>query len=144
MQNQVRVCVDGKKDGSLFGKVAGNGIKPQEFHDITGLTRRIETVFDQLNYPEKATEYRVFKRTAGQPAGSGANGAREKMAKEVEKDTQVKSSGKKATFVVQVFYRQNATWQGQVVWSEKNQTKQFRSALELIKLIDSAVEESEV
>ena len=49
---------------------------------------------------------------------------------------------KKATFIVQVMYRQNATWQGQVVWSEKNETRQFRSALELIKLIDSAAEES--
>lgn len=47
---------------------------------------------------------------------------------------------KKATFVVQVQYRQNSTWQGQVVWSEKNQSKPFRSSLELIRLMDSAME----
>ena len=50
--------------------------------------------------------------------------------------------GNKATFIVQVQYRQNATWQGQVTWSERNVTKHFRSALELIKLIDSATEEA--
>ena len=56
---------------------------------------------------------------------------------ETEKDTK-----KKATFVIQVQYRQNATWQGQVVWSEKNERKPVRSELELIKLIDSATEQS--
>ncbi|MBP7349179.1 MAG: hypothetical protein KA965_10895 [Butyrivibrio sp.] len=49
--------------------------------------------------------------------------------------------GKESTFIVQVQYRQNATWQGQVVWAEENRKEHFRSALELIKLIDSAMEE---
>ena len=39
-----------------------------------------------------------------------------------------------------VMYRQNATWQGSVTWAEKDQKANFRSALELIKLMDSAVE----
>lgn len=47
---------------------------------------------------------------------------------------------KKATFIVQVQYRQSATWQGQVSWSERGQTKPFRSSLELIRLMDSAME----
>ncbi|NBK91634.1 hypothetical protein D5278_06500 [bacterium 1XD21-13] len=45
--------------------------------------------------------------------------------------------GGKATFLVRVQYRQRATWQGQVTWLEKNRTVSFRSALELLKLIDS-------
>ena len=49
------------------------------------------------------------------------------------------SRGKKGTFIVQVQYRQNATWQGQVVWAEENRKEYFRSALELLKLIDSAM-----
>jgi hypothetical protein len=51
-----------------------------------------------------------------------------------------KSSGRK-TFVVQILNRQNATWQGLITWTEGQQTQSFRSALELIKLIDSALEE---
>ena len=47
--------------------------------------------------------------------------------------------GRKGTFIVQVQYRQNATWQGQVVWAEENRKEYFRSALELMKLIDSAM-----
>lgn len=50
------------------------------------------------------------------------------------------------SFVIHVQHCENATWQGTVVWAEKNITKRFRSALELLRLIDSALnapEESE-
>lgn len=46
------------------------------------------------------------------------------------------------TFLVQVQYCQNATWQGEIVWAEKNQRQRFRSDLELLRLIDSALEQS--
>ncbi len=49
----------------------------------------------------------------------------------------------KATFVIQIQCRQNATWQGQIVWTEKKQTQQFRSELELIKLMESALDSGE-
>ena len=47
------------------------------------------------------------------------------------------------TFVVKIHYNQNATWQGTVDWiNQKKQTRSqhFRSALELIRLIDSTME----
>ena len=51
--------------------------------------------------------------------------------------------GKIGTFLVHVKYRQNATWQGSVTWVEKKEKQQFRSALELLKLIESALDEEE-
>ena len=44
------------------------------------------------------------------------------------------------TFVVQILSAQNATWQGTVTWTDSRRSESFRSALELIRLIDSAVE----
>lgn len=44
------------------------------------------------------------------------------------------------TFVVKIKYQENATWQGSIQWVDKNVEKPFRSALELIKLIDSAMD----
>lgn len=44
------------------------------------------------------------------------------------------------TFVVHVQHYENATWQGEVVWAEQKRTEKFRSALELLKLMDSALE----
>ena len=47
--------------------------------------------------------------------------------------------GKKGTFVVHVQYLENSTRQGEIVWAEKNESLKFRSALELLKIIDSAL-----
>ena len=44
-----------------------------------------------------------------------------------------------ATFRVNVRFRRNASWQGSVVWIERNAESNFRSALELIHLIDSVL-----
>ena len=48
----------------------------------------------------------------------------------------------KETFVIQVISNQNATWQGTVQWVDQKKTVPYRSMLELIKLINSAVEDS--
>ncbi len=48
---------------------------------------------------------------------------------------------KKGTFIVQILNVQNDSWQGTVTWTEKKETMPFRSALELLRLIDSALED---
>ena len=45
----------------------------------------------------------------------------------------------KQTFVVEVIDQQNASWQGTVNWINTGKKENFRSALELIRLIDSAL-----
>ena len=42
-----------------------------------------------------------------------------------------------ATFNISVLFRQNASWQGSIVWVEKAAESQFRSVFELITQIDS-------
>ena len=46
------------------------------------------------------------------------------------------------TFIVKIVNRQNETWQGSVTWTEKQKVQNFRSALELLKLINGALEEN--
>lgn len=55
----------------------------------------------------------------------------------------IEPKGKLATFVVHVKSKQHSTWQGEVVWAEKNGKRSFRSALELLKLMDSALDEDD-
>lgn len=57
-----------------------------------------------------------------------------------EKTNKRKQTG---TFVVHVKHCENATWQGEVTWAEANRKKQFRSALELIRLMDDALHTEE-
>ena len=46
------------------------------------------------------------------------------------------------TFVIKVMNTQNATWQGTVTWTDGKRTEPFRSALELIKMMDEALEQA--
>ncbi|MBQ3108078.1 MAG: hypothetical protein IJP37_03790 [Clostridia bacterium] len=57
-------------------------------------------------------------------------------------DQIIQSKGKN-TFVINVLFRQNASWQGTIQWVNQNKTQHFRSTLELIKLMDSALESEE-
>ena len=56
--------------------------------------------------------------------------------KTIEKDTV-------QNFVVSVKSQENHTWQGTVSWVEGKKQVNFRSALELLKLMDSALEKEE-
>ena len=49
----------------------------------------------------------------------------------------------KGTFEISIKFMQNSTWQGQIHWVEKNQKQNFRSALEMLKLMDEALAETE-
>ena len=45
----------------------------------------------------------------------------------------------KNTFIVKLDNHQRDTWQGEIVWADENRSERFRSALELIKLMDEAM-----
>ena len=47
------------------------------------------------------------------------------------------------SFIVNISHTKNATWQGTITWMDENRTESFRSALELLFLIDSAVSTGE-
>ena len=47
--------------------------------------------------------------------------------------------GNAATFEMRILFRQHASWQGELLWLEKNTRQYFRSVLELITLLDSAL-----
>ena len=50
---------------------------------------------------------------------------------------------KTASFVVEVLDTRNHTWQSRIYWANKERTENFRSALELMQLISSAVAEGQ-
>ncbi|MDL2232468.1 hypothetical protein LJC63_02660 [Ruminococcaceae bacterium OttesenSCG-928-L11] len=51
----------------------------------------------------------------------------------------MQDSRKKESFVVQIQFNQNATWQGTLTWIEKKKVQRFRSTLEMLKLMDTAI-----
>lgn len=49
----------------------------------------------------------------------------------------------RGTFIVEVCCRENASWQGKVTWADKGRSQHFRSALELLKMMDQALDEND-
>ena len=62
--------------------------------------------------------------------------------KNADADNQRELGSTKGTFEISVKFMQNSTWQGQIHWVENDQKQNFRSALEMIKLMDEALTES--
>ncbi len=54
----------------------------------------------------------------------------------------MKSGKNTGTFIVKIVNRQHSTWQGSVTWVEEGRTQNFRSALELMKMIDGVLNEN--
>ena len=52
-----------------------------------------------------------------------------------------RNNKEKGTFVISILGRENSTWQGKITWADKNRVQYFRSALELLKMIDGTLNE---
>lgn len=135
----VCVCVDRVQEenleGRLYHKYKSDAVY---FHSVSALLNEMEKLFDRIGFPQSATKQRTF-------SALNEKTARPKEAVQVADTKELLGhSGDKATFIVHVRYRQNATWQGDILWAEKKKKLYFRSALELLKLIDSALDESEI
>ena len=87
--------------------------------------------FDRLGYPFPGTESHYFiKHEKTQ---------RIKMTRKLSDEEMLKNNGEQGTFIIRVEQRQHSSWQGRVTWVEEGKTENFRSALELLKMIDGAL-----
>lgn len=84
---------------------------------------------DSLNYPQESMENRTFDKESRFRFRAGNTPTEE----ELNNTTPI------ATFKVSVYFRQNASWQGSIAWLDRSEELQFRSVLELIKIMDSVL-----
>lgn len=131
--NLICVCIDKVENGDYIGKFWHQyGDKPESFRNMTELLRNMEALYDEWDFPQKSTMLRSFNNKREEAGLRQGRRDVEYSAGRIEN-----KHGEKGTFVIHVKYRQNATWQGEVLWLEGNLKISFRSVLELLKLIDS-------
>ena len=120
----VQVCsyVDKRMEGTLRCMTLEEDLR---FGSLMQFLALMDAVMDLDNQPQRSVEPRVFSA----PVSDVIGGARR--------------AGKKvppiATFQISVLFRQNASWQGDILWVDRDMESQFRSALELIGLLDNAL-----
>ena len=116
----------------------GPDIKGTMYHPGEDLALEFESVQEMIDLHERLFNALNFPQATHRLRGSGKDrGVEELKEKAVGKERIMEE---KPTFIIKVHYRQNATWQGTVQWVEGQETKNFRSVLELIKLLDEAVD----
>lgn len=133
-QNGVVMCVNSVSDGDAAGIFYhGYSENGTDFCNLDQLVIRMEEFFDEINFPQRATNERSF--TERKP-----DGGKMKKDKITDDDTLLSKHGDIGTFIIRVQHRQNSSWQGRITWMEEDKTICFRSIWEMIKLIENAVD----
>ena len=127
-------CVNGYKEGKTTGyfyhAYSQDGV---EVTSMEGLLFSMERLFDEIGFPFPGTNQRTFKKE------KEIKSRKERVIKVMKDEELLKKHGDMGTFIIRVQHRQNSSWQGLVTWAEENKTVSFRSALELIKIIDEVI-----
>jgi hypothetical protein len=98
------------------------------FHSQLELFALMDNMFDDIKFPQKTMNRRSFTDTR--------HGTEEGI-------TMDEPEGAVATFKLSVLFRQNASWQGTLAWVDEGSEANFRSVLELMSLMDSALTKSD-
>lgn len=151
--NIVTLCMDSynkeRQDGRLYHQYTD---QPVRFASLLTAIEQMDTFYDDIQFPFASTESRSFfvDRRAREAALRRSRRIpelpeykRKDMRKMATFDDVIENRGTDATFIIRVQHRQHSSWQGEVIWVDGQKKEYFRSALELVKLIDGALGDSD-
>ena len=120
------VCIDSYQKGVPKGRFYNPYMSgEQPFQSLTQFLQGMESILEKMDFPKAFTATRTFAPLP-QPSDNLPPGQCQ--------------PGAEATFLVRILFRQNASWQGSITWLEGKQEQSFRSVLELILLMGSALD----
>lgn len=133
MPNLINICVNEKEHGEIKGDLYHCYSKePVAFGNVIELLTVAETLYDTIRYPQASTKTRKFFE--------GEDSVQiTRPTKVMEQLEVISNRGSLGSFVLCVQFRQNSTWQGEVIWLEKGIRKRFSNTLNFIKILDSAL-----
>ena len=121
------LCIDSYQDGILQGRFYGYQRSGQSFSSLIQFLVMMEDALEEASDLQSDTIRRSFSAMLVPDASADH---RDSIR-----------TGLLATFELQILFRQHTSWQGVILWQEQNRKLCFRSALELILLINSALRE---
>lgn len=147
--NIVSLCLDSyhteRQTGRIYHRYTAD---PIYFESLIAAISLMDALYDDIRFPYPSTETRSFftdrkKRRKVVFGGGRAPELTEHRRKDREEmatfDQVTEQRGKDATFIIRVSHRQHSSWQGEVTWIDGKKKEYFRSALELVKMIDEAL-----
>jgi len=135
LPNLINICVDEKVGGEICGRLYHcYDEHPVEFSNVIELIREAENLFDHINIPQASTRTRCFQDKEVPPARPVC-----RPPKAVEPKDILAHTGKLASFVTEVRFRQNSTWQGEVTHMETGERRRFGNTLDYLKMLDQGI-----
>ena len=120
------VCVDSSEKGVWTGRYYNSSLKKGEsFRSLVDFLMKMEKTLDQMYFPQSFSAVRRFTQDEETELIGASN--------------EECQTGKAATFLIRILFRQNASWQGSILWLEGKREESFRSVLELIFLMNDAL-----
>lgn len=123
------ICIDNYHDRILSGRICNAYLNAEvPFHSTMEFIREMDALLQELQFPQSTSANRVFLS------------AQEHRVKTYTATSANEVKGRLATFSLRIMFRQNSSWQGSLSWMEGNREESFRSVLELLLLIDNAID----
>ena len=126
---KMMICVDDYDNGVLAGRFYSASQGMISFRSLSQFLLKMESVLEEMQEPQSYTAKRTFSTML--PSED-----------EIPSPAQFRK-GAKATFELQVLFRQHSSWQGVLIWKDRRSEQSFRSVLELVFLLDSALRDLE-
>lgn len=126
---KMTVCVDSYEKGVPKGCFYNSFQEAERFESLSQFLMKAEALLDEIQNPQSYTATRRFQPVV---YSKGSDNTPARIRK-----------GAVATFEIQVLFRQHTSWQGVVIWKERGREQSFRSVLELVLLMDSALRPQE-
>ncbi len=146
--NIITLCLDfydrERQSGRMYHLYTSCGVS---FSTLFEAFDRMDRLYDEFLLPQAAMRIRSFRIDRRKQERAVKKERMPKLQVRTRKEMKIMEEfdkvtgqrGKDSTFIIHVKYRQNASWQGEVTWVDKQKKEYFRSALELVRLIDSAM-----
>lgn len=109
------LCIDSYDNKTLAGRIYNPYLEEgRSFENVMQFLILTQELFNMMDYPQPFVKTRMFWKS---PCGEESSPVSDKTAKKLPQN------GKKASFILKVIFRQNASWQGSLAWLDLTKTK---------------------
>lgn len=123
------IYIDSYENRVLNGRISNPYLKADiPFCSTIEFIKETEKLMQDLQFPQAYFDNREF------------HPVRETLSKVTGPAAAKGQKGRLATFSLQIMFRQNSSWQGSLTWLGRKQEEKFRSVLELLLLLDNALD----
>ena len=126
------ICVESYRERQIIGTLYhASNEEGKPFRNAMQMIMEIDSILESMSFPKSSLQRRSFARRETEE--------KKTLNFQPNVSNYKERRGELATFKLRVTFKQNASWQGILTWVESETAEAFRSLLEMLMLMDSAL-----